>query len=470
MALPHQSVATIHSPQFINLQPLDINPLMSQCEIKVLYVGENRNRSYISKEVAMEMSKTLRGAPIVGYYNQNKEDFADHGEQIVIDDEGIHFNTLTKPYGFVSPDAKVWFQKFEDKDQFGNVEQREYLMTTGYLWTGQFEQAQAVFEGGKPQSMELDQEKLQGKWATNVKNNMEFFIINDAIFTKLCILGDDVEPCFEGAAVTEPDISLNFSQDVDKNFTRPLFSMMKELQDALKGGYDMEKEEKIVETTFTEGQQESSEPVAETTFETSETVEAPAETFEKKEEEEKESEATEEAKDDDEEKKSGNFVKEDDKEKEEEEASDSKSDSSDEADTDEDEDKKKYSLLEQQYEQLQSDYTQLKTDYDELVAFKLSVENKEKDALIAEFYMLSDEDKKDVVENKAQYTLDEIKAKLAVICYEKKVNFSSESSDKIEQKVEEKNIDKDIVTFSYNDNVNLPDWVKAVKNIEDSEN
>jgi hypothetical protein len=38
---------------------------------------------------------------------------------------------MTKPYGFVAPDAKVWFQKFDDTDEFGNVTTREYLMTTG---------------------------------------------------------------------------------------------------------------------------------------------------------------------------------------------------------------------------------------------------------------------------------------------------------------------------------------------------
>ena len=69
----HQSIATIDSPEFINLQPLEINPLMSSCEIKVLYLGENRNHSYITKEVATEMAKTLRGAPIVGYYKDEKE-------------------------------------------------------------------------------------------------------------------------------------------------------------------------------------------------------------------------------------------------------------------------------------------------------------------------------------------------------------------------------------------------------------
>ena len=56
----HISVATIDSPEFINLQPMDINPFMSSCDIKVLYLGENRNHSYITKEVATDMAKTLR--------------------------------------------------------------------------------------------------------------------------------------------------------------------------------------------------------------------------------------------------------------------------------------------------------------------------------------------------------------------------------------------------------------------------
>ena len=40
------SVATIDSPEFINIT--SVSPLVSKCEVKVLYVGENRNRSYIS--------------------------------------------------------------------------------------------------------------------------------------------------------------------------------------------------------------------------------------------------------------------------------------------------------------------------------------------------------------------------------------------------------------------------------------
>ena len=69
----HQSVATIDSPEFLNLQPLDINPLMSKCEIKVMYLGHNRKHGYISKAVAEQMAQTLPGTPIVGYYSETKK-------------------------------------------------------------------------------------------------------------------------------------------------------------------------------------------------------------------------------------------------------------------------------------------------------------------------------------------------------------------------------------------------------------
>ena len=442
MGLAHQSIATISSPQFINLAPLDINPLMSSCQIKVLYVGENRNRSYISKDVAMEMAKTLRGAPIVGYYKEDKKDFADHGEQLIWDDEGIHFNCLTKPYGFVSPDAKVWFQDFEDQDEFGNSIVRTYLMTTGYLWTGQFEQAQQVLDdGGKPHSMELDEKTVEGHWATNIKEDIEFFIINDAIFSKLCSLGDDVEPCFEGSAVTAPQVSASFTLDHD--FKQTLFEMMQQLTNALKGGNTvaqikdeiLNEEEQVVETNFSleEENSENQEQVAE----------SPESTFEKKEQEQEDT-----------------SDKEDDTE-------DTTSEAEDEDDEDkEKEDQKKYSLLKESFDNLETQYAALQQELETLRSFKVDIENKQKDALISEFYMLSEEDKKDVIENKANYSLDEIKSKLAVICFEKKVNFNLEDSSEDEDSKKE---EKSVITFNVdNTEDSTPDWIKAVESTMNS--
>jgi len=75
--------------------------------------------------------------------------------------------------------------------------------------------------------------------------------------------------------------------------------------------------------------------------------------------------------------------------------------------------------------------------------------------------MLSDEDKADVVSNKEKYTLDEIKAKLSVICFDKKINFSL-------NKETEDTKEENVVTYKLNNDENnsLPDWVKAVKEQE----
>ena len=497
----HQSIATIDSPEFINLQPLEINPLMSSCEIKVLYLGENRNHSYITKEVATEMAKTLRGAPIVGYYKEDKEDFRDHGEKVTFDDEGIKFECMTKPYGFVSPDARVWFQKFEEQDEFGNQLTREYLMTTGYLWTGQYEEAKLAVEGnGRPQSMELDPETLDGHWSTNNKTGMDFFIINDAIFSKLCILGEDVEPCFEGASVTAPEVSKKFS--LDDNNRKTLYTMMQDLKFALEGGNNMDIEQNLVaeetaaETEVVEETVENETPADEyaiadslvreetpvvepETKEVEEETEADVEIEEIVEEEpiveenltnddNSEQSISTENQDSIEDTQSSqeNFAKSDNKDEDDNEEDSESEEEDKEYECGKNKKKKSYSLLENELAEVKAAYSELESKYQALVEFKETVDNEKKDALIASFYMLSDEDKAEVVENKAKYSLEDIEAKLSVICVRKKVNFDLDDTSKNDNIVEE----KEVMTYNVSDNENtsIPAWISALKNTRDN--
>ena len=90
--------------------------------------------------------------------------------------------------------------------------------------------------------------------------------------------------------------------------------------------------------------------------------------------------------------------------------------------------------------------------------FKNSVEDKQKDELIAKFFMLSDEDKQDVIDNKRQYSLEDIESKLAVICYRKKINFVEDASDSTSE-------NEVVVTFNMNDasDDSTPEWVKLVE-------
>lgn len=403
----HQSVSVIKEPEFINLSPNDINPLVSNCQIKVLYVGENRNRSYISKEVAEDMAKSLRGTPIVGYYIEDKKDFGDHGEQLVIDGEGFHFNTLTKPYGFVAPDAKVWFQDFEDMDERGIKTVRTYLVTDGYLWTGQFEECRSLLTNTKSQSMELDSETLNGEWSNAVNSNYELFIINDAIFSKLCILGDDVEPCFEGASIAPKTYNLDFQ--------KTLFSMVKDLQEIKSEGRANSMNTEIIENNNLNLAVNTAEAAAATIF--TEKIE--------------------------------NLGK----------ANQEESPKNENTITAE-----QFSLLNQEYEdlknknaELQEKYSKLEQDYSELLTFKKNVENEKKDELIKSFYMLSNEDKKDVMENKEKYSLDEIEAKLSVICFRKKINFASEKEEPEGEPVAP-------VTYSLeNATEDVPAWLNSIR-------
>ena len=105
------------------------------CGMQSLLLGSpNRNKSIITREVAKEMANSLPGSPIVGYYNENTEDFEQHNKIIEISGGKFKLTPTTKPYGFVDLNAKAWFQWFQDNDGVT----REYLVTEGWLWTGQF--------------------------------------------------------------------------------------------------------------------------------------------------------------------------------------------------------------------------------------------------------------------------------------------------------------------------------------------
>ena len=406
--LRNRSVATIDSPEFINLAPDAINPGISKCEIKVMYLGKNRNGSFIDKNTAIQMANSLPATPIVAAYNENKEDFGDHGEVLHIEDGEIKFSCKTVPYGFVAPDAEVWFQKFDDTNELGETTTREYLMTTGYLWTGQYPELDKCINEGQGQSMEIDD--VDGHW-TKDSNDIEFFIINDAIFTKLCILGDDVEPCFEGASVTSPEVSEHFSYN--KEFSHTLFAMMNELKSALTKGGSMPKEN--VESVEVE-------PTA-TVEEEAPVVEEFAEDVETNEDVESSEDSAEET-----------FAEESKKKEDDSDDSDDESDESDESDDDEYKKKpgKKCELenqvseLSEQLKELTDKFTALEAEAEELRKFKAERIDADKDAMIAKYHMLSDEDKAEIIADKDKFTLSEIESKLALLYVQKNVNFDEE--------------------------------------------
>ena len=222
----NNSIRIPNSLELINIVP--VNPLISKCQIKVCYVGNepNRKKSIITKDVAYGLANSLPGSPIVGYYNREAADFEGHNRSLQIRQGKIVMEDETRPYGFVDLNAKVWFEKFLDD----GIE-HEYLMTEGWIWTGQYPEAKRILEKGNNQSMELDKEIIDAYWTKDYNGKRQFFIINEAIVSKLCILGENEEPCFEGASITK---EIKFS--LEEDFKDRMFSLMEEMKNILEGG------------------------------------------------------------------------------------------------------------------------------------------------------------------------------------------------------------------------------------------
>ena len=539
--MKHTSIKLETPCEFINITP--VNPLISKCQIKVCYVGDtpNRNGSIITKEVARQMANSLPGSPIVGYYNEATGDFEEHNRVIDISNGQFKIQDTTKPYGFVDLGARAWFQKFNDD----GVE-HEYLMTEGYIWTGQYPECQRIIDQGNNQSMELDEKTLNATWTKDDNGKPKFFIINEAIISKLCILGEECEPCFEGSQITK------FSLTFDEDFKQKLFSMMNDLKELIKEGgtkvfsryaveigdnlwnslwnYTLEKypdadniyrsvyaiegvceedsqkfavlqnraDNKYYRLNFSLNETdgfvpadalievtESYIPAAEPQFslEAVKTYETEYASKKKAEEEDKNNKDNKSNSDNKSEGKDNNSDNpEDGKDQKpigKKDDLDGKGNNSDDDGNKDDEDKKKkkkYSLedvteyqeLKTEYEELKSKYAALETEKNSLIEeieplrkFKLASEKKDKEAMIAQFYMLSDDDKKDVIDNIDKYSVDDIEAKLSVICVRNKVSFDLDENKETKPTTYNLNNGED-------DDESIPAWVKAALKYENA--
>lgn len=495
------------SIEIIDIEESKFSPLISHCVIKVCYVSDepNRNKSIITKDTALKMAPSLRGAAIVGYYNEAAEDFEEHNRVIDVSNGKFEIKDTTRPYGFVDLNAKCWFQDFNDD---GVV--HKYLMTEGWIWTGQYPEAQRIIEHGNNQSMELDEKLIDAHWTKDANGKPQFFIINEAIISKLCILGEDCEPCFEGAQITK------FS--LDENFKEELFSMMKELKEILNEGgtpvfttYAVEIGDSLwnalyeyivsnfadeeceycsayrIEGIYEEGDQKfailqnraSMEyfrmnfSISEEGFSATTDLLAVEKEFVPAAEAQFALEAYEA------------YVAEyAASKKPAEEVCEKCGKPLSECDCEEEVEKNKYvleeipeyvelsqnySAIKEEYEAYQTNYATekaaweadkaaLETQIEELTVFKKSIERKEKENMINEtFYMLSDEDKKDVIENIDTYSLNDIEAKLSIICVRNKISFSDEDPTPVAP-----------VVYGVGDmeQDTIPAWIKAVLDMQ----
>jgi hypothetical protein len=117
----------------------------------------------------------------------------------------------------------------------------------------------------------------------------------------------------------------------------------------------------------------------------------------------------------------------------------------------------KFNKLEGEHSELQTNFSALTEEKNELSSFKLGIEKERKQAMIDSFCMLSAEDKKDVQDNIDTYSIEDIEAKLSVICVRNKVSFDTTTEPN----------NSNPTTYSLGgeieeDDSDIPAWIKAM--------
>lgn len=155
---------------------------ISKGRCRIFYKNGNRNGTYITDEFAEKLLKTIPYAPVKGIYEEEEEDYTDHGKK----------RSEGRIYGIVPADPNVAWETHLDED---GVE-RVYACVDVLIYTGLYKEANEII--GKAQSMELYKPSIKGDW--KVINGRKYYVFSEAQFLGLQVLGDSVEPCFEGAA------------------------------------------------------------------------------------------------------------------------------------------------------------------------------------------------------------------------------------------------------------------------------
>lgn len=199
-------ITTVKLPtRFEESEPSTDDSRFQKVKIYIAHTGENLNHSVFSKEVLEKMIPSLSHVPILGYVGVNDDndvDFRGHEKKISVSNGKFNVSFQTHAYGFIPEENEAHFEIAGGK---------EWLVTNGYLWT-RFTDSIDIFNesnGVKGQSMEIG----NAEGYTDERGRVVF---TNAIFTGLCILGDDVTPAMTGSTVstifTKEDFKSTFEE------------------------------------------------------------------------------------------------------------------------------------------------------------------------------------------------------------------------------------------------------------------
>lgn len=177
---------------------------ISKARCRIFYKYANRNGTYITDEFAEKLLSSIPYTPVKGIYDGFDEDYTDHGTE----------RSEGRIYGIVPENPNFAWEKHLDED---GVE-REYACVDVLIFTALYEEAKEIVN--KSQSMEIYEPSIKGNW--KIIEGRRMFEYTDGCFLGLQVLGEDVEPCFEGAAFFNLYTSLQQMMKEIKEFSLKL--------------------------------------------------------------------------------------------------------------------------------------------------------------------------------------------------------------------------------------------------------
>lgn len=165
----------------------EVNSSFDSGVLRVAYTNQNKNGSYISKETFEKCIPSIYNCPIVCNYDRESNDFGGHDFEIVRKDDGsIKMVNVTQPIGVIPESAKTFW---------ADIDGHEYLCVDALIWKRQEAYQKLKDDGIASESMEISVKSGYSDKDTGI------YHIEDFEFTAFCLLGEDTQPCFEGASL-----------------------------------------------------------------------------------------------------------------------------------------------------------------------------------------------------------------------------------------------------------------------------
>ena len=356
-----------------------VNPTFLKCRINILDTSSIANNTHFKKENVDKSIYQLDYLPVRGLYKEDEEEFGGHEISYYIDDEGnLKESVGTVPMGVVIKNSARWEY----------INNKETLVCDCYIWTNNNEGAvRRIKENCVSQSMEIIIDNYS-------ETNKDYIEIEEFTFTSLTLI--DTQPAFNCGSIR------TYSQNDFKVDYQKMMTALDKFLNFEEGGVIVEDNKEILEEAVENNVEEVVETVSEDNKE---------ETFEAE-----QGEVVEDVE---------NNV-----EKVEEETTIDYSVEFESLQA-------KYSELETSKNELNIKYEALIEEVCELREYKATKEKEYREAkereLFARFETLKDEERfVKLVENKANYSLEELEEK----CYAIKGMLAEAKESKKSKKVE----------------------------------